>query len=127
MMTRIHAATTVAIFITTTLATNVLVVGARGPLAPRLSIRLRSTSRRLGRRAKRVVDGWVAAMLSYREQQVEAWPESWSLPHMSDRDLRDIGLTRVRVRTGDPYAGHMSPADARAVFSVAHPLEEGVQ
>jgi uncharacterized protein YjiS (DUF1127 family) len=130
-MTPIHAATAVAMFITTTLGANVLVVGARGPLTPRLSARLRSTTRRLGRRTKRFVDTWVAAMLSHSEQQasswVESWQQSWSLPEMSDRDLRDIGLTRVRISRGDVYAGHMSPADARAVFSVAHPLEEGVQ
>jgi uncharacterized protein YjiS (DUF1127 family) len=134
-MTRIYAATVFAIFVTTSLATNVLVVGARGPAAPGLSARLRSTSRRLRRRAKRVVDTWVAAMLSHREQQASSWSpswarsstQSWSLPNMSDRDLRDIGLTRVRVRSGDVYAGYMSPVDACAAFSIAHPFEEGVQ
>ena len=123
-MTRIYAATVVGIFITTSLATNVLVVGARGPVAAGLSTRLRSTTRRLGRRAKRIVDAWVAAMLSRREQQASAW----ALLHVADRELRDIGLYRVSVSCGDLYAGaHISPADARTVFSIAYPLEEGVQ
>lgn len=122
-MTRIYAATVFAIFVTASLATNVLVVGARGPFAPGLSTRLRSASRRLGRRAKRVVDTWVAGMLSRRERQASAW----ALHYVSDRELRDIGLYRGRVCRGDGYAGHMSPADARAVFSMAYPLEEGMQ
>ncbi len=123
-MTRIYAATVFAIFVTTSLATNVLVVGARGPFAPGLFSRLRSTSRRLGRHAKRVVDAWVAAILSRREQQASAW----ALHHISDRELKDIGLHRVRVSGGDLYAGaHMSPADARTVFSIAYPVEEAAQ
>jgi uncharacterized protein YjiS (DUF1127 family) len=121
-MTRIYAATVAAIFVTTSLATNVLVVGTRGPLTPGMSTRLRSTSRRLGRRTKRVVDSWVVAMLSRRERQAS----TWLLPTMSDRELRDIGLHRIRVGRGD-NAGHMSPADARTAFAVAHPLEEGLQ
>jgi uncharacterized protein YjiS (DUF1127 family) len=122
-VTRIYAATVVAIFITTSLATNVLVVGARGPVASGLSTRLRLTARRLNRRARYLVDSWVAAMLSRRERQAA----TWALPAMSDRELRDIGLQRVRLGRGDGYARHMSPADARDVFSITHPLEEGVQ
>jgi uncharacterized protein YjiS (DUF1127 family) len=122
-MTRIYAATVVAIFITTSLATNVLVVGARGPVAPGLSTRLRSFSRRLNRRVRYLMDDWVAAMLSRRERQAV----TWALPAMSDRELRDIGLQRVRLGRGDGYAGHMAAADARDVFSIAHPMEESVQ
>ena len=122
-MTRIYAATVVAIFITTSLATNVLVVGARGAVTAGVSTRLRSTARRLGRRARYLMDSWVAATLSRRERQAV----SWAFPAMSDRELRDIGLRRVSLRRGDGYARHMSPADARDVFSIAHPLEEGLQ
>ena len=122
-MTRIYAATVVAIFITTSLATNVLVVGARGPVAAGLSTRLRSITRRLGRGAGYLVDSWVAAMLSRRERHAV----TWAFPAMSDRELRDIGLQRVSLGRGDGYASHMWPADARDVFSIAHPLEEGVQ
>jgi uncharacterized protein YjiS (DUF1127 family) len=126
-MTRIYAATVVAIFITTSLATNVLVVGARGPVAPGLSTRLRSITRRLSRRVRYLMDGWVAAMLSRRERQAVTWAVTWALPAMSDRELRDIGLQRVRLGRGDGYAGHMCAADVRDVFSTAHPMEEGVQ
>jgi uncharacterized protein YjiS (DUF1127 family) len=122
-MTRIYAATVVAIFITTSLATNVLVVGARGPVAPGLSVRLRSILRRLNRRVRYLMDDWVAAMLSRRERQAVIW----ALPAMSDRELRDIGLYRVRLGRADGYAGHTAPADVRDVFSIAHPMEEGLQ
>jgi uncharacterized protein YjiS (DUF1127 family) len=121
-MTRIYAATVVAIFVTTSLATNVLFVGTRGPASSNPSLRLRSASRRLNRRVRRLIDTWVAATIAHREQQAAAW----ALHHVSDRELRDIGLDRVRVGRGDGYAGHMSPADARDVFSIAHPLEEGM-
>jgi hypothetical protein len=122
-MTRIYAATVVAIFITTSLATNVLVVGARGPVATGLPTRLRSRSRRLGRRVRRFVDSWVAAMIARREQQAAIWV----IPAMSDRELKDIGLYRIRLGRAGGYAGRTSPAEARDVFSIAHPLEEGMQ
>ncbi len=123
-MTRIYAATMLAIFVTTSLATNVLVVGTRGPFATLLSTRLRSVSRRLRRRVKGVIDARVAAMLSRREEQASAW----AFHHVSDRELKDVGFYRTRVSRGDLYAGaHLSPADARTVFSVAYALEEEVQ
>jgi hypothetical protein len=67
-MSRVYLATVVGIFVTTSLATNLLVVGTRGPVAPRLSTRLRSRSRRLGRRLRRFMDGRVAAMIARRER-----------------------------------------------------------
>ena len=69
------------------------------------------------------MDSWVAATLSRRERQAV----TWALPAMSDRELRDIGLRRVSLGRGNGYARHMSPADARDVFSISHPLEEGMQ
>ena len=98
-------------------------MGTRGQVSPDLSTRLRLASRRLSRRVKRLIDLWVAVMIARRERQAA----NWALNYMSDRELKDIGFYRVSVGRGDGYAGHMSPADARAAFSVAHPLEEGMQ
>src|SRR5262245_39640339 len=120
-MSRVYAATVVAIFVTTSLATNLLVVGTRGPITLGFSARLRTSSRRLKRRMKHAVDGWVAATLARRERQAS----SWALQYMSDRELKDIGIYRGGV--GDGYVGQMSPACPRAAYSIAHPLEEGLQ
>ena len=122
-MSRVYAATVVAIFISTSLATNLLVVGTRGPTTPGCAARRRTSSRRLRRRLRPAVDGWVAATLARRERQ--AW--AWALQYMSDRELKDIGVYRGGVGCGDGYASHMSPASPRAAFSIAHPLEEGLQ
>jgi uncharacterized protein YjiS (DUF1127 family) len=122
-MSKIYIATVVAIFITTSLATNLLVVGARGPVTPDLSSRMRAGSRRLSRRVKSFVDNWVAAMLSHRERQASAW----ALQYMSDRELKDIGIYRGRIGRVEGHAGQLSPVTARAAFSIAHPLEEGLQ
>jgi uncharacterized protein YjiS (DUF1127 family) len=121
-MTRIYAATVVAIFVTTSLATNVLFVGTRRPVTSDLSLRLRSVSRQLNRRVRRLIDTWVAATIARREQQAAAW----ALHHVSDRELRDIGLHRVRVGRGHSHVGHVS-VDSREFFSIAHPLEGGMQ
>lgn len=118
-MSKVYAATVVAIFVTTSLATNLLVVGTRGPVAPGVPARMRSGSRRLNRRIKYFVDNWVAAMLSRRERQASAW----ALHYMSDRELKDIGVYRGKVGRDDGHAG-LTP---RAAFSIVHPLEEGLQ
>jgi len=122
-MSRVYAVTVVAIFITTSLATNLLVVGTRGPITSGFSARLRTNSRRLRRRMRRAVDGWVATTLARRERQAS----SWALQYMSDRELKDIGVYRGGPGCGDGYAGRISPACPRAAFSIAHPLEEGLQ
>ena len=56
------------------------------------------------------MDSWVAAMLSRRERQAATW-----------------ALRRASLGRGGGYSRHMSPADARDVFAVVHPLEEGMQ
>jgi uncharacterized protein YjiS (DUF1127 family) len=91
-MSRIYFATVVAAFVTTSLATNLLVVGTRGPVTSGLTTRLRSRSRsrRLSRRFGHFVNNQVAAMIARREQQATIC----ALRHMSDRDLKDIGLYR---------------------------------
>jgi uncharacterized protein YjiS (DUF1127 family) len=89
-MSRVYFATVVAAFVTTSLATNLLVVGTRGPVTSGLTTRLRSRSRRLSRRFGHFVNNRVAAMIARREQQATIC----ALRHMSDRDLKDIGLYR---------------------------------
>jgi uncharacterized protein YjiS (DUF1127 family) len=94
-MSRIYFATVIAVFVTTFIATNVLVVGMRGPFAPGLAAALRITSRRTSRRLKHLLDGWVAAMLARREHRAVAG----ALGHMSDHHLKDIGLYRDGLGT----------------------------
>jgi uncharacterized protein YjiS (DUF1127 family) len=88
-MSRAYFATVIAVFVTTSLATNLLVVGTRGPIALGLP-GLRFRSRRLGRRLRRFVDNHVAAMIARRERTAAVG----ALRYMSDRDLKDIGLYR---------------------------------
>jgi uncharacterized protein YjiS (DUF1127 family) len=129
-MSKIYFATVVAIFVTTSLATNLLVVGTRGPATPGLCARLWSGSRRMGRRFKYSVDRWVAATLARRERQAA----SWALCYMTDRELKDIGLDRGGLGRGslgrdgldrdDGYAGRTPQPGTRMAFSVSH-AEEG--
>jgi len=65
-MSKAYLATVVAVFVTVSLATNLLVVTARGSAAPRLSARLRAGMNRLRRRLKHFIDERVAAMLARR-------------------------------------------------------------
>jgi len=118
-MSRIYAATVLAIFVTTSLATNLLVVGTRGPITLGLPARMRTGTRRLNRRVKYVVDNWVAAMLSRRERQASGW----ALHDMSDRELKDIGVYRGKIGREDADTGRAR----RAAFFIAHPLEEELQ
>lgn len=116
-MTRIYAATVVALFVTTSLATNVLVAGRRGPVAPGLSTKLRLVSRRLGRRAGRLIDVWVAAIIARRERQAT----SWAFYYMSDRELKDVGLYRDSLGRGEVLGGRQPLPGARAASFMAHP------
>jgi uncharacterized protein DUF1127 len=88
-MSRAYFATIVAVFVTTSLATNLLLIGARGPTALGVpdTLRLR---RRLSRRARRLLDAIVAAMIARRERQATGI----AVCQLDDRQLRDIGLHR---------------------------------
>jgi len=67
-MSRAYFATIIAVFVTTSLATNLLLIGARGPVALGIPARLRFR-RRLSRRIRRFLDTGVDAMIARRERQ----------------------------------------------------------
>jgi len=109
-MSKFYLATVAAVVVTTSLASNLLVVGTRGPVRPVVPARLRSATRRWSRRLRHLVDGWVAAMLAYRERQAALW----ALHRMTDRQLQDIGLDRGNIYSVTRRAKQQSrPADAR--------------
>jgi uncharacterized protein YjiS (DUF1127 family) len=89
-MTRLYLVTVAAVLVTTSLASNLLLVGSRGQVRPGLPPQLRWAARRGSRRVKHVVDGWVAGMIARRERQAAFV----ALHRLSDRELGDIGLCR---------------------------------
>lgn len=112
-MSRMYFATVVAVFVTTSLATNLLSAGTRGPVLPGMIARLRCRSQRLGRRLKRAIDTWVASMLARRERQAAVC----AMHHLGDRDLKDIGLYRGSL-------GHVArPGGRRAALPVPPPRD----
>jgi hypothetical protein len=113
-MSRLYFATVVAVFVTTSLATNLLVAGTRGPVLPGMIARLRCRRRRLGRRLKRAIDTCVASMLARRERQAAIY----AVHHLSDRELTDIGL-----RSGS--LGHVARPDGGRAVSSVPPFEGG--
>lgn len=104
-MSRAYFVTVIAAFVTTSIATNLLVVGTRGPVTPGLPIWLRLQSRRLGRNLKRLVDIWVAAMIARRERRATIL----ALRPSSDRDLNDIAIHRDRPGQLDGDADDRRP------------------
>ena len=112
-MSRAYFATIIAVFVTTSLATNLLLIGARGPVAFGIPARLRFR-RRLSRRIRRFLDTGVDAMIARRERQAT----SIALRHLDDRALRDIGLYRDSVgNISDIYA------DCRGEASISKPAK----
>jgi uncharacterized protein YjiS (DUF1127 family) len=114
-MSKMYVATVVAIFVTTSLATNLLVVGTRGPIQSELAVRLRRRARRLGRDLKHAVDGWVVAMLARRERQAALY----ALRCLNDHELKDIGLYR------GSHGRIVLPPDDRRTASPAPPFKDG--
>jgi uncharacterized protein YjiS (DUF1127 family) len=92
-MSKVYRATVAAVVVTTSLASNILVVGTRSSLRPSLAGRLRATVRRWLRRFRHSVDTWVAEMIATSEQQAAMY----ALNLLSDRELRDIGLDRGSI------------------------------
>jgi uncharacterized protein YjiS (DUF1127 family) len=92
-MSKFYLATVAAVVVTTSLASNILVVGMGGSVRPDLSRRMRSGARRWFRRFKHVVDAWVADMIASRERQAAIY----ALDQLRDCKLRDIGLDRGGV------------------------------
>ena len=113
-MSTMYFATVVAVFVTTSLATNLLVAGTRGPVLPGMIGGLRGRSRRLGRRLKRAIDRWVASMLARRERQAALY----AVHHLSERELKDIGLYRGSL-------SHVAHPDGRRAALPVPPLEDG--
>ena len=99
-MSRVYFATIIAVFVTTSLATNLLLIGTRGPIALATPAKLR-LRRRLSRRIKRLLDRSVAAMIARLERQAT----KAVLRQLGDRELGDIGLYRDCVgNIADTYA-----------------------
>jgi uncharacterized protein YjiS (DUF1127 family) len=88
-MSRVYFATIIAVFVTTSLATNLLLIGARGPVALDVPVKLRMR-RRQSRRIRRFLTSGIAAMMARRERQAT----NVTLRHLDDRQLGDIGLYR---------------------------------
>ena len=115
-MSKIYVATVVAAFVTTSLATNLLVVGVRGPVQSDLVVRLRCRARRLRRWIGHAVDAWVVSMLAYRERQATLY----ALRHLSNRELKDMGLYR-----GSHGRITVLYPDERRAASPIQPSEDG--
>ena len=92
-MTKLYLATVAAVAITTSLASNLLLVGARGQVRTEFPAQLRLAARRGSRRVKHVVDTLVAGMIARRERQAALA----ALHRLTDRELSDIGLCRDEI------------------------------
>jgi hypothetical protein len=98
-MSKFYLATVAAVVVTTSVASNLLVVGTRGSVYPHLFTSLRSAARRSLRRAKHVIDVRVAAMLARRERQAALA----AFYRMTDRELQDMGLYRSGLGLVERY------------------------
>jgi uncharacterized protein YjiS (DUF1127 family) len=113
-MSKSYFATIVAVFITTSLATNLLLIGARGGTALGLPARQRFRPRRLSRRMWRFIDSRLDAMITRRERHAT----SAALRLLDDRQLGDLGLYRDCVgNISDTYA------DIRGETSISKPAK----
>jgi uncharacterized protein YjiS (DUF1127 family) len=96
-MKKFYLATLIAIVITTSIASHLLMVGALGPPIPGLRVHVRSDVagffRRIRRRFRRLLAGWIDAMLEYRERRATIA----ALAKLSDRELKDIGVHRDSI------------------------------
>ena len=72
-MNRIYLATVLAIFVTVSLAINLLLVGTRGMATPGLPAKLKSALQRLRRHLRLLIDGMVATMLAGREREARIY------------------------------------------------------
>lgn len=92
-MSKVYLATVSAVVVTTSLASNILVVGTRSSVRPDLAGRIRAAVRRWLRRFRRSVDAWVAEVIATSERQAAIY----ALNLLSDRELGDIGLDRGSI------------------------------
>jgi hypothetical protein len=95
-----HLAMTVAIIVTTSLASNLLAIVTVGPARAGASafLRLRLGLRRSPRHVKRLVDSWVAAMLVRGERQAATWAQD----HLRGRGSHGTSSRDIRIRSGRP-------------------------
>jgi uncharacterized protein YjiS (DUF1127 family) len=106
-MKKFYLATLIAVVVTTSIASHLLMVGALGPSTTALRVNLRSGVagffRRIGsrfrRRFRRLLAGWIGAMLEYRERRATIF----ALTKLSDRELRDIGVHRDSIAYDPRY------------------------
>jgi uncharacterized protein YjiS (DUF1127 family) len=93
-MKKFYLATLIAVIVTTSIASHLLMVGVLGPSTAALRLDLRSGVagffRRIGSRFRRLLAGWIGAVLEYRERRATIF----ALTKLSDRELRDIGVHR---------------------------------
>jgi hypothetical protein len=113
-MSKTYFATIVAVFVTTSLATNLLMIGSRGATTLGLPAGARFRPRRLSRRIRRFIDSRVEAMVARRARLAT----NVALHDLDDRQLGDIGLYRDCVgRISDSYS------DYRGERSISKPTE----
>ena len=92
-MRKIHFATVIAIFVTTSIASHVLAFGALGPVAPDFVAGLRSGAAALLRRLRNRFNHGRAAARSFLARRAALR----ELSALGDRELRDMGLDRGAI------------------------------
>lgn len=105
-MGKLYLATIIAIAITASIASHLFAVGMLRSTRPGFLAGLRSGMRWFGGRFKNVFDDWIAAMLARRERQAAIF----SLRHLNDRELKDIGLYRSLIAHDPRLSGRERPA-----------------
>jgi uncharacterized protein YjiS (DUF1127 family) len=119
-MAGLHIATMIAAVVTTSLASHVLVVHASGAATTGLRARLGAVLRRALRRTKSFLDDRIAAALAERERRAARF----ALHRMSDRELRDIGLSRGDIDQISRCSGPQRPHSVRGHRSAVRVIDE---
>jgi hypothetical protein len=92
-MSKVYLATIAAVVVTTSLASNILVVGRRSSVRLNLAGPIRAAVRRWLRRFRHSIDARVAEMIASSERQAAIY----ALNLLTDRELMDIGLDRGSI------------------------------
>jgi len=92
-MKRVYLATVIAIIITSSIASHVLVVGALGSTTPGLLMRLRSGAGEFLRRLRSFFNAGIAVLRAHRQCRAA----TFKLSSLNDRELKDIGLYRSNI------------------------------
>jgi uncharacterized protein YjiS (DUF1127 family) len=122
-MTRLYLATVVAAAVTTSLASHMLVVHASGSAATNLSARFGPALFRALRRVKDFLDDWIAAVLAHRERQAARFV----LHRLSDRELKDMGLSRSDIDQIGRCPGPKRPDSVRGHRSAGRIVDEVIR